>query len=168
MALGVFLIATVVNAQQARDVVTEERLRQEIASTASLKSQFNAKAKALKGPAPIIRSSLWSSSIILIDGEKFTLVPIGSVLHLPAELRSRVVSEPEGDFTFWPAFLKRNAEWLSAKEVTLTLSRGNSQEAKALIKSLSKDSRIVIATFKGGPITILEPANSSPANSPRP
>jgi hypothetical protein len=69
-----------------------------------------------------------------------------------------VLSKPQGDFTFWPNFLKRNQAWLAAKEVTLTLSRGNAQEANALLKSVSRDPRVLVATYKGGPITILEAA----------
>jgi hypothetical protein len=103
------------------------------------------------------------NSIILADSEKYTVVPVGAILHLPARMRSRVLSEPKGDFTFWPSFLERNSSWLAAKEVSLTLSRGNSKEADALLKSLANDSHVVVATYKGGPITILEraPANKN-------
>jgi hypothetical protein len=69
---------------------------------------------------------------------------------------------------FWPSFLKRNAAWLAGKEVSLTLSRGNAQEANTLLKSLSHDPRLVVATYKGGPITILEPASASSGANPTP
>lgn len=162
LLLGIIAAVETLHAQQARDVIHEEALRKQIASTPTLKSQLSAKAKPLKNDAPAIQSSLWRSSIILTDGEKFTLVPVGSVLHLPASLRTHVIDKPQGDFTFWPGFLKRNASWLAAHEVTLKLSRGDAQEANALLKRLSKDPHLVVATYKGGPITILEPA---PANS---
>jgi hypothetical protein len=169
MLLGAYMGTIMAFAQPARDVVDEDSLRQKVASTPNLKSQLSAKTKPLRSQAPVIESSLWRSSIILTDGEKFTLVPTGSILHLPPELRARVISKPEGDFMFWPAFLERNVSWLSAKEVTLTLSRGNAQEAKVLLKSLSGDSHLVVATYKGGPITILEPVSSRPgANEIRP
>ncbi len=158
LVLGIIAITGCLSAQQARDVVSEEALRKQVAEAPSLKSQLTAKAKPLTKAAPAIQSSLWTNSIILADGEKFTLVPVGSILHLPAELRGHVAAKPQGDFTFWPSFLKRNAAWLAAKDVPLSLSRGNAQEAKALLKSLSYDKRLIVATYKGGPITILEPA----------
>lgn len=156
--LGIIAMTGCLSAQQARDVVSEEALRKQVAEAPSLKSQLTAKARPLTKAAPSIQSSLWTNSIILADGEKFTLVPVGSILHLPAELRGHVAATPQGDFTFWPSFLKRNTAWLAAKEVSLSLSRGNAQEAKALLKNLSYDKHLVVGTYKGGPITILEPA----------
>jgi hypothetical protein len=147
-----------VQAQQARDVVSEDALKQQVGTVPPLKTQLTAKAKPLTTKPPAIQSSLWARSIILGDGEKYTLIPVGAILHLPEALRSHVLSKPQGDFTFWPNFLKRNQAWLGAKEVTLTLSRGNAQEANALLKSVSRDPRVLVATYKGGPITILEAA----------
>ena len=168
LLFGIIVTTGALPAQQARDVIREETLKQQVAAAPNLKSHLSAKARPLTSQAPAIQSSLWKNSIILADGEKFTLVPVGSILHLPAELRARVVGQPQGDFTFWPSFLKRNAAWLAGKEVSLTLSRGNAQEANTLLKSLSHDPRLVVATYKGGPITILEPASASSGANPTP
>ena len=158
LVLGIVAMTGCLSAQQARDVVREEALRKQVAEAPSLKSQLIAKARPLTKAATSIQSSLWANSIILADGEKFTVVPVGSILHLPAELRGHVAASPQGDFTFWPSFLQRNTAWLAAQEVPLSLSRGNAREAKALLKNLSYDKRLIVATYKGGPITILEPA----------
>lgn len=155
---GVLMNTGLVHSQQARDVTDEQTLRKQAATTPSFKTQLSQKARQLKNQAPAIQSSLWRTSIIISDGEKFTLVPVGSILHLPAKLRSCIVAKPQGDFTFWPSFLKRNQAWLGAKEVSLSLSRGNVREAEALQKSLVGDPRLLVATYKGGPITVLEPA----------
>lgn len=168
LLLGIIATTGMLYAQQARDVIHEETLRQQVAAAPTLKSHLSSKARPLTNQAPAIQSSLWRNSIILTDGEKFTLVPVGSILHLPSELRTRVIAKPQGDFTFWPNFLKRNAAWLAAKEVSLKLSRGNAQEATALLKSLSQDPHLVVATYKGGPITILEPAPASSGANPTP
>jgi hypothetical protein len=158
---GVIVTTGLVHPQQAHDVMDEQTLRKQAAATPSFKAQLSKKAKPLKNQAPAIQSSLWRNSIIISDGEKFTLVPVGSILHLPANLRPRIIAKPQGDFTFWPSFLKRNQTWLGAKEVSLSLSRGNVREADALQKSLVGNPRLLIATYKGGPITILEPAPAS-------
>ncbi len=155
---GLIAATGLLHAQQARDVIREEALKQQAVAVPSLKAHLKAKAKPLTTRPPAIQSSLWARSIILSDGEKFTLVPVGSILHLPEALRSRVLVKPQGDFTFWPSFLKRNEVWLGAKEVSLSLSRGNEKEAKSLLQSLSRDPRLLVATYKGGPITILERA----------
>lgn len=147
----------------ARDVITEDSLRQKVAATPSLKSQLEAQAKPVVGRPPSVESSLWAKSIIISDGEKYTLVPMGSILHLPASLRAHVVAKPQGDFTFWPSFLKRNSSWLAGHEVSLGMSRGNAREAKELFKNIATDPRLLVAVYKGGPITILEPAEENPA-----
>lgn len=147
----------------AYDVITEDSLRQKVAATPSLKSQLEAQAKPVVGRPPAVESSLWATSIIISDGEKYTLVPVGSILHLPASLRAHVVAKPQGDFTFWPNFLKRNSSWLAGHEVSLGMSRGNAREAKELFKSIATDPRLLVAVYKGGPITILEPAEESSA-----
>lgn len=169
LLLGIVAATSIVSAQSARDVVSEEALRQQVAATPTLKSHLTSKARPLTSRAPAIESSLWKNSIILTDGEKFTIVPVGAILHLPTELRAHVVAQPQGDFTFWPSFLKRNTAWLTGKEVSLTLSRGNTREANALLKSLARDPHLVVATYKGGPITVLEPApaDTSATSTPR-
>lgn len=158
LVFGIIAMAGCLSAQEARDVVREEALRKQVAEAPNLKSQLAAKAKPLTKAAPSIQSSLWTNSVILADGEKFTLVPVGSILHLPAELRGHVAASPQGDFTFWPSFLERNTAWLAAKEVSMSLSRGNVQEAQVMLKNISHEKRLIVATYKGGPITILEPA----------
>lgn len=141
----------------ARDVVTEKKLREQVEAVRPLKSQLQASAKPVVA-APSIQSSLWTRSIILTDGEMFTLVPIGSILHMPPSLQNRVATAPVGKFTLWPHFQKRNAAWLGGTDVTLEMSRGDARAARTLLKSIAKDTRILVALYKGGPITILEAA----------
>lgn len=153
----------------ARDVVKENELRERIASARPLKAQLAETTKAVApGKAPVVGSSLWSRSIILTDGEHFTLVPVGSVLHLPAELRSHVATKPQGQFTFWPNFLRRNSTWLAAHEVTLEMAKGDVRQAKAVLAGIAKDRRLLVAVYKGGPVTVLEPAPEEPASTSKP
>lgn len=153
----------------ARDVVSERELQRQASSARSLKQHLETTAKAVpQGRAPVISSSLWSKSIILTDGEKFTLVPVGSILHLPPELRAHVVARPKGEFTFWPNFLRRNSAWLGAHEVSLEMARGSRQEAKAVLGSIAKDRRLLVAVYKDGPVTVLEPAQDESTTVTKP
>lgn len=147
--------------RQAREVVSEERLRRNVSGAVGMKEQLKSKTMPVMGKAPTAQSTLWSRSIILTDGENFTLIPVGSILHLPVDLRSRVAAKPVGEFTFWPNFLRKNSSWLEAKEVTLSMSRGNASEAKSLLRSVVRHPRLLVAVYKGGPITILEAASES-------
>ena len=145
----------------ARDATSEEALRKEVQGSARFDALMAAKARPLGETRPSIESSLWEHSLILFDGEKFTIVPEGSILHLPEAHLSKVIAKPGGDFLYWPNFLKRNATWLAAKEVPLAMSRGDAKLAQAVLKEVSTDKRVLVAVFKGGPIMILEPETAS-------
>lgn len=148
------------NRGEARDSVTEKALREAAGQTTKLSALLEKLGQAKLRPRPSIKSalsSLISTSIILSDGEMFTLIPAGSILHLPETHRSRVVGEPQGNFTVWPNFLKRNADWLAAKEVPLSMARGDSEVAGALLRDVAGEKRVLVAVYKGGPIMVLEP-----------
>ena len=154
------MTAVLFSAPKARDAITEEALREETAAVPPLKALLETSAKPVV-EKPAMQSSLWSRSIILTDGEMFTLVPVGSILHLPPSLRKHVAvspdgKPPEGRFTFWPNFLKRNEAWLSGLEVKLEMAQGDATAAKALLQSIATDTRVLVALYKGGPVTILE------------
>ena len=145
-------------AAQGRDVVTEEELKK-VARPENTLGAMLAKSMAVTPVTvrPSMESSLYRRSIILYDGEKHTVVPIGSVLQLPASYRNRVVEKPVGVFAFWPAFLERNAAWLGAWEVPLRMAEGDQEAAKKVLAATAKDPRVLVAVYRGGPITILEP-----------
>ncbi|RBP36393.1 hypothetical protein DES53_117104 [Roseimicrobium gellanilyticum] len=100
--------------------------------------------------------SLYKNSIILFDGENHTVVPLGAVLSLPANLRGHILEKPEGAFLFWPSFLEKNKKWVGSWEVSMAVARGEAEMPKATVEQLANDSRVLVAVFKGGPITILE------------
>ena len=143
------------------DVIDEETLRSLARQANQQATTIAAKTTPLSAPPPSTQSSLLTSSILISDGENFTLVPIGSVLHLPANLRSRIISQPQGDVLMWPDFLQKNAAWITAKEVTLPMSRGDAKAAAPILKDVSTETRLVVAVYRNCPITILEQAKAS-------
>lgn len=155
-----------VNPTQARDVVTEEELKK-LAQPGNTLSAMLAKAttQAPVTARPSMESSLYRKSVILYDGVHHTVVPVGSVLQLPAGYRNRVVEKPVGSFTFWPSFLERNAAWLGAWEVPLRMAEGDAETAKKVLAATAKDPRVLVAVYRGGPITILEPVPESNSKS---
>jgi hypothetical protein len=156
------------SATQGRDVVTEEELKK-VARPENTVAAMLAKTMAQTPVTarPSMESSLYRKSVILYDGEKHTVVPVGSVLQLPPSYRNRVVEKPVGVFTFWPAFLERNAAWLGACEVPLRMAEGDQESAKKVLAATAKDPRVLVAVYRGGPITILEPV-PEPASKAKP
>lgn len=148
----------VVRRGAVRDVPKEADIRKEVESSTRFDQAMGSKARPLKEERPQVDNSLLEHSLLLFDGEKFTIVPEGSILQMPAALRSRLIDKPAGDFVFWPTFLKRNVAWLTAKEVPLKMSRGDAKLAKGVLKEVANDPRVVVAVYRGGPIMVLEPA----------
>lgn len=143
-------------APAARDATTESSLQREMQKSkrmADYKSAFEA-APAVK---PDLTPSLYKKSIILFDGDNHTVVPMGAVLALPANYRSRIIDKPEGTFQFWSVFLEKNKNWLGAWEVPMAMARGDAEMSKSVMKQIANDSRVLVAVYKGGPITVLEP-----------
>ena len=144
----------------ARDVISEEALRKQVATMPKIETQVGAMALPHGKTAPVIEKSLWAHSLILFDGERCTIIPEGSILHLPKALQSKLIPKTEGKFLLWPYFLKRNESWLAAKEVTLEMAKGDARQAEEVLATVATDNRAVVAVYKGGPIMILEPQTS--------
>jgi hypothetical protein len=106
---------------------------------------------------PDLTPSLYKRSIILFDGEEHTVVPLGSVLRLPAGYRSRIIDEPKGTFLFWTSFAEKNKSWVGGWEVSMAMARGDKELAKKVMQQTAQDPRVLVAVLKGGPITVLEP-----------
>jgi len=151
--------------QNARDVSSEKAIKESAAQAKPMNEQVAAMMKPLPEVRPNAESSLYKKSIILFDGERYTLVPVGSVLHLPPTLRDRVIAKPQGDFTFWPDFLKRNSAWLAGKEVPLKMAQGDAKLAAIVFRGTVKSSRLLVSVYRECPISILQSAPEPEASA---
>lgn len=61
----------------------------------------------------------------------------------------------------WPDFLQKNSAWITAKEVTLPMSRGDAKAAAQILREISTETRLIIAVYRNCPITILEQPKAS-------
>ncbi len=139
-----------------RDAISEQALKQQVAAAATMDSQMKTKALPLKNVRASMQNSFLTNSLILCDGQMYTVVPVGSILNLPPTHRNKVVRQPQGEFTFWPDFLQRNSAWLAAKEVPLRMAKGDAKAGEAIMRAVSTQSKVIVSVYKGGPITILE------------
>lgn len=143
-----------------REVVTEESLRQQMGAPRKMRemvAQSQSLLPVQEGRRPEPRGTLETHSILLFDGQRHTYVPQGAVLHLPAALRERVIFEPQGEFVLWHVFLKLNEAWLVTREVPLAMARGDAKAARGVLESLADSPHLVVAVYRNGPISILEP-----------
>ena len=172
LALGVaFMLAGPVLAdpsKTAREVVSDQELRARMSAAPRMKEHLEKGSLPradVEVSRPKLNRDLIARSILLHDGRFFTLLPPGSVLHLPPSLHERILSKPAGDFLTWSAFLKRNAVWLKTQEVSLETAKGDVRAVERLARNLEHESKAVIAVYKDGPISLLQP---EPPNAEKP
>ncbi|MBT8037473.1 MAG: hypothetical protein KJO21_08005 [Verrucomicrobiae bacterium] len=112
-------------------------------------------------------SSLYKNSHIISNNKAHTIVPKRSIVFLPARIKSRVSDQPNGKFILWPSFLKMNRDWIWTFEVTLDQAKGITPIPKGKLKDFSKLNRMVVALYRGNPISILPPKKPSSKDAKR-
>ena len=98
--------------------------------------------------------SIIAQSEILHDGEHWTLVPRGAVLHIPAQHASNVGSRPIGTLLQWSEFLAKNPAWIQARETSFDEASGEAEFPEAHVAHWPKQDRVIVAVHQGGPISV--------------
>lgn len=98
--------------------------------------------------------SLIKQSDILSDGNNWTLVPKGAVLHIPAALNNRIGAKPVGTLLSWTDFLTVNRGWLFTEEVTFDQAAGKTPIPPSRTEFWKKNGKVIVAVHLGGPISV--------------
>lgn len=136
---------------------------------AKQKEQADKKAeKHGDGPIkPIVtvkKRSLIANSSLLASGGDWTLIPRGSVIHIPLHLKNKVVSKPKGKLINWKNFLRKNYGWLHVHEIKMTQAQGREKIDQKAIKAYKSIGKIVVATCAKGPISVAPDSLKPPQN----
>lgn len=144
------------NAGKMRDRITDEQLKEARKTVPSTLDK--AKAKPVDPPTAAVKRDVYQISDVLVDGGFHTVVPRGAVLSVPESLADRLASGPAGKFQFWPDFYARNKNWIKLQEVDVEVARGKMPIPENVIKMMETEPKMVLAVYKGNPITVLEAA----------
>jgi hypothetical protein len=98
--------------------------------------------------------SIIKQSVILHDGQNWTIVPKGAVIHTPEALKARMDVKPVGTLLAWKDFLAKNFGWITTNEVTFDQAAGNDPLPAARVAFWAKQDKIVVAVHQGGPISV--------------
>lgn len=101
--------------------------------------------------------SYYDGTLILAKDKVHTVVPKGAILNLPSEMEGMLVEKPEGDLMRWPDFLKKYGKFVTTREVSWATVKGEDPIKENEKKAFAKGGKVVIAVFRGGPVTVLEP-----------
>jgi len=150
-----------------RDAATHEELA---ARAASAKDPTATMTQVVLAADPSVVNKpgdLLSRSDILCFGEYATLVPKLAILHRPKNLESRIGFQTGAKIQVFSEFLAANRGWISTVEVSRAQAEGNAPLPVDTEKSISKSPYIIVATYQGGPISML-PKKSPPAPAEAP
>ncbi len=111
-----------------------------------------------KGPDPSTvnqpKSLISESDMICFNGA-VTLVPKRAVLQMPKNLADRLKYQPGAKLLSWEEFYALNRGWITTVEVSRIQAEGNSPLAAETQRQLVKSGNLIVATFQGGPISVL-------------
>jgi len=138
-----------------QDAATHEQLAQQWR-----KAQPDDPMKALPAatgavPAGQPGKDLLSQSDILCFGGMATLVPKRAILQLPKAMTGRTQFAAGSTLLGWAEFYARNRGWITTVEVSQLQAEGSVPLPEELTKRLLDQPNLVVATYLGGPISVL-------------
>lgn len=112
---------------------------------------------------------LSESDIISFNGMA-TLVPKRAILQTPKNLTDRIKLAPGVQIVSWLDFYTANRGWITTVEVSRVQAEGNKPLAEETHEHMSKSTNLIVATYQGGPISVLplkqpEAAEGDPAKT---
>ena len=109
------------------------------------------------------KRSLIQDSTILVSYGKSTLIPNGSILFVPDNLKSKITKAPSGTMITWKDFVASNGSWIHKHPVKMKQARGEALVSQEAIARYQKLGKIVVATYGGAPISVAPKALLPPA-----
>lgn len=143
-------------ARQMRDASTHAQLslaHSKAAETDPMRNMVPA-----KGPDPSLINppkNLVANSDVICFGGLVTLVPKRAILGIPKNLADRLKFQPGSKIINWEDFYAQNRGWITTVEVSRTQAEGNQPMAEEVSKNIGKSMNLVVATYRGGPISVL-------------
>lgn len=143
-------------ARQMRDVPSHQNVLLERRKALQTDPMKHLAVATGEDPSKASRTTdiLAESDIISFRGMA-TLVPKRAILQTPKAYAGHLKMEPGAKFVSWSEFYAANRGWITTVEVRREQAEGNEPVAEETQKFLSTSRNLVVATFKGGPISVL-------------
>lgn len=139
-----------------RDAATHEQLSQALRKSERSDPMKNLTQAQGEDPSKVNQpvNLLEQSDIISFNGLA-TLVPKRAILATPASHKQRVTLTPGSRIVSWADFYALNRGWITTVEVSRVQAEGNLAIAEETQQRIGKSTNLVVATYKGGPISVL-------------
>lgn len=90
----------------------------------------------------------------LKDRGAYTMIPRGSVIHVPKGMKSKLGRPDHGSLVSLDQFIRQNSVWLHKMPVTLAEAQGKVPIDPIRLERVAKLGKVVIAVHKGKVITV--------------
>jgi hypothetical protein len=141
---------------EMRDASTHEQLAMTYRKAAQEDPMRNMQpAKGVDPSTANQPKDLLSESDIICFNGTATLVPKRAILNLPASMQGRLKFLPGSKLMTWTDFYTLNRGWITTVEVSRVQAEGNEALKEEISTRIGKSSNLVVATYKGGPISVL-------------
>ena len=144
-----------------RDVITTEKLGEAFRQVRLEDPAAKFEPATSEDPSNAARPKdiVKESDILCFNGQG-TLLPKGSIIHVPERLKDRVGWKENAELVPWSRFHQNNHGWIATMEIDFEQAKGTAPLEEERSTLLGKSTKLVIATFKKGPITMLPPKAS--------
>ena len=139
-----------------RDAATHEQLSLALRKAQQLDPMKKLASSEGADPTKVNQpTNLLEQSDIICFGGIATLVPKRAIIATPAKHKDRLGIQPGARIVGWTEFYTLNRGWIHTVEVTREQAEGRVPFAEATQETIGKSTNLVVATFKGGPISVL-------------
>ena len=150
-----------------RDAATHDELVPKLRQVEQNDPMKHLPAAKGRNPSAVFhpKDILSQSDIISFQGLA-TLVPKHAILLIPKNYQNRIAMQPDAKIVSWADFYVANRGWITTVEVNRTQAEGNLALPDKTQKRMSESGNLVVATYMGGPISVL-PLKESKASDPK-
>ena len=142
---------------QFRDAATHDQLVNSMKVARQEDPMKKLKIKPLEEDPSVVnqpKDFVENSTVLCFNGMA-TFVPKQAIINLPERLKARTELAKGAEVKNFSEFAAANRGWVSTIEVKLEQALGKEPIDENKQKWLAQSGRVVIATFQGGPVTVL-------------
>ncbi len=140
-----------------RDAMTHEQLAAMLQEAQNEDPMKNLPPSTGEDPSKVNQpESLMSRSDVIAFGGNATMVPKRAILFVPPQLKERMGIRDDVSLLPWEQFYTANRGWITTVEVTRDQAAGRAPLGEEMEKQIGgAGGNVIVATFKGGPISVL-------------
>jgi len=138
-----------------RDAVSHEQLALKLKASQEKDPMKDFTQTNGADPSKVNQPDLLAESDILCFQGFATLVPKRAILAIPENFKDRLTFKPGSRIVTWTDFFAANRGWIVNVEVTQAQAEGKVKFEDKVQEGITKSSNLVVATYKGGPISVL-------------